>query len=238
METRFPGYKDLPPEAVTGPVNPKLLILYEISNAMLGTFYLPEILYIILTAITAREGLGFNRAALFLLDDTEQVLEGRMGIGPFTGEEAHEIWRSIEQQKLDLRSFINAYQHFAQQRDRQSLNNVVKSLRLPLRTDSGAIAVAALEGRTITVGGNEEIAPEDRRLSRALRTTHFAVIPLIAHRRPIGAIWVDNKYSGRPIETGDLAILSLFANQAIRLRWPSTIPGFSPASGNRPTPTP
>ncbi|MBL7081962.1 MAG: hypothetical protein ISS44_05305, partial [Candidatus Omnitrophica bacterium] len=42
----------------------ELNILYEISNAMRATLKLDEILYIILTCITAHTGLGFNRAML------------------------------------------------------------------------------------------------------------------------------------------------------------------------------
>ena len=43
----------------------ELWLLYEISNAMHTTLKLPEVLYIILTAVTSSEGLGFNRAMLF-----------------------------------------------------------------------------------------------------------------------------------------------------------------------------
>ena len=46
----------------------ELGILYEISNAMRSTLKLDEILYIILTGVTAHIGLGFNRAVLFLVN--------------------------------------------------------------------------------------------------------------------------------------------------------------------------
>ena len=63
----------------------ELKILYEISNAMRTTLKLDEILYIILTGVTAHTGLGFNRAILFLVNETEQLIEGKMGIGPENG---------------------------------------------------------------------------------------------------------------------------------------------------------
>ena len=63
----------------------ELGILYEISNAMRTTLKLDEILYIILTGVTAHTGLGFNRAILFLVNETEQLIEGKMGIGPENG---------------------------------------------------------------------------------------------------------------------------------------------------------
>jgi nitrate/nitrite-specific signal transduction histidine kinase len=54
----------------------ELAILYEISNAMRTTLKLDEILYIILTGVTAHIGLGFNRAVLFLVNDKEGIVEG------------------------------------------------------------------------------------------------------------------------------------------------------------------
>ena len=52
----------------------ELTILYEISNAMRTTLKLDEILYIILTGVTAHIGLGFNRAVLFLLNEEENII--------------------------------------------------------------------------------------------------------------------------------------------------------------------
>ena len=51
----------------------ELGILYEISNAMRTTLKLDEILYIILTGVTAHIGLGFNRAILFLINEKDLV---------------------------------------------------------------------------------------------------------------------------------------------------------------------
>ena len=80
-------------------VRGELSLLYEISNAMRTTLKLDEILYIILTAVTAHVGLGFNRAMLFLVNEKDGVLEGKMGIGPDSGEEANRIWTYLEKEK-------------------------------------------------------------------------------------------------------------------------------------------
>ena len=47
----------------------QLYILYELNKAMRTTLRLEEIVYIILTGLTAHEGLSFNRAILFLADE-------------------------------------------------------------------------------------------------------------------------------------------------------------------------
>ena len=87
----------------------ELSILYEISQAMHTTLNLDEILYIILTGVTAHIGLGFNRAMLFLVNRNTNVLEGKMGIGPDTTEEADSIWKGIDKQKMNLGDLINCY---------------------------------------------------------------------------------------------------------------------------------
>jgi hypothetical protein len=69
----------------------ELNILYEVSNAMRTTLKLDEILYIILTGVTAHIGLGFNRAILLLVNESGEFIEGRMGIGPDSGEQANRI---------------------------------------------------------------------------------------------------------------------------------------------------
>lgn len=97
---------------------------------MRSTLELEQILYIILTAVTSHEGLGFNRAMLFLANGKEKMLEGKMGIGPHNIEEATHIWKGIEENKMALEDLINAYDNF--KRDPNSrLHNLVKSMRIP-----------------------------------------------------------------------------------------------------------
>ncbi|MBD3263969.1 MAG: hypothetical protein GF375_02560, partial [Candidatus Omnitrophica bacterium] len=89
----------------------QLHIFYQITKAMRTTLRLEEIIYTILTGLTAHEGLGFNRAALFLLDEEERRIRGFMGIGPMDIEETKEIWKHIEEEKKDLYDLIKNY-HF------------------------------------------------------------------------------------------------------------------------------
>jgi hypothetical protein len=120
-------------------------MLYEVSNAMRTTLKLDQIFYIILTALTAHEGLGFNRAMLFLVNEKEKVLEGAMGIGPHSAEEAGKIWHYLSQREMTLDDFVLAYDDF--KKDPESkLNSIVKGLKLPLREDMGVLALTILEG--------------------------------------------------------------------------------------------
>src|SRR5208283_3085653 len=83
--------------------NAVLSKLMMISSAMRGTLELNKLLRMVLTAVTMGDGLGFNRAMLFLLDETKNTLRGAVGVGPSSHEEAWEIWSRLttEQKSLD-----------------------------------------------------------------------------------------------------------------------------------------
>ncbi|MCX5665731.1 MAG: hypothetical protein NT036_01585, partial [Candidatus Omnitrophica bacterium] len=90
----------------------ELSMLYEVSNAMRTTLKLDQVFYIILTALTSHEGLGFNRAMLFLVNEKDNALEGVMGIGPHSAEEAGKIWHYLSQSEMTLDDFVSAYDNF------------------------------------------------------------------------------------------------------------------------------
>jgi len=124
----------------------ELGILYEISNAMRTTLKLDEILYIILTGVTAHTGLGFNRAILFLVNEKDKIIEGKMGIGPENGEEANIAWTKIEQEKMDLGDLINAFKKSSSVLE-SGFNRQVRSLKVSmLDKEENPLSLAVLEG--------------------------------------------------------------------------------------------
>lgn len=188
-------------------------LLYEISNAMRATLKLDQILYIILTALTSHEGLGFNRAMLFLVNEKEQVLEGVMGIGPHTAEEAGKIWHAVSQQKKTLEDFIASYDVF--KKDPESkLNQIVKGIKIPLREDMGILALTILEGMPFEITTHEAKKIVDPEIQRTLNTDFFVTIPLRAKDKIVGAILVDNIFNKKPITKSDVKMLAMFASHA------------------------
>ena len=191
----------------------ELSILYEVSNAMRTTLKLDQIFYMILTALTSHEGLGFNRAMLFLVNEKENVLQGKMGIGPHSGEEADRIWKGIEQAKLSLDDLLNSYDKF--KKDPESrLNTLVKGIKLPLTEDMGILVLTILEGMPFEVTTDEakkKVAPV---VKNTLNTDYFVTVPLKSKDETLGAILVDNIFTKKPIAKSDIRILSMFANHA------------------------
>ena len=79
--------------------NQELSRLFFISSAMRGTLDLDRVLRMVLTAVTMGDGLGFNRAILFLVDEDKDILRGAMGVGPASYEEAFHVWERLSLEK-------------------------------------------------------------------------------------------------------------------------------------------
>ena len=188
-------------------------MLFEISNAMRTTLKLDQVLYIILTALTSHEGLGFNRAMLFLVNEKEGVLEGIMGIGPHTGEEAGKIWHAISESKMTLDDFISSYDTFKRDPD-SKLNQIVKGIKIPLREDMGILALTILEGMTFEITTHEAKKIVDPEMQKSLNTDFFVTVPLKAKDKIVGAILVDNIFNKKPITKSDIKMLTMFASHA------------------------
>lgn len=191
----------------------RLLIINQVSMAMQSTVELERLLHIVLSGITAGEGLGFNRAILFLVNSDRTFLEGRMGVGPINHEECRHIWNEIFSSELQLIDFlrffggVKAYQN-------SELNRRTRGLRIPLRPGAGIVAQSVLEKRAFVIENVENdprVNPEIRDL---LQTQVFAATPLIASDEALGVIVVDNRFTRRPIGADDLQMLALLANQA------------------------
>jgi len=194
-------------------VRAELWLLYEVSNAMRTTLELEQILYIILTAVTSHEGLGLNRAMLFLVNEKENTLDGKMGIGPDSAEEANYIWKSIEEKKMALEDLINAYDNFKRSPNSR-MHNLVKSTTIPLDESQGILALTVLEGMPFEVLSEEVRQRVDNKYLNMLGAKYFVTVPLKAKDKVVGAIMADNIFTQKPITRSDISLLSLFANHA------------------------
>ena len=191
----------------------ELVMLSEITNAMMQSLELDQVIYTILTALTSHEGLGFDRAMFFLVNNENQTLEGRMAIGPHSAEEADKIWHHLDTWKLPLQNLINAYEKF--KKDPESkLNSIVKGITIPLREDMGILALTILEGMPFEINTEEAKSMVSDNIKKLLNMDLFVTVPLKTRDRTLGAILVDNLYSQNPITKDNIRILNMFADHA------------------------
>jgi len=120
-------------------------IFYEFSQAMRTTLRLDEISYIILTGFTAHQGLGFNRALLFLVDNKNERIDGYMGIGHIDAGEANKIWERIEEKKMDLYDLIEVWRKIKEDKITPKFMEFTRSLSFTLNEKGGIIAEALFE---------------------------------------------------------------------------------------------
>ena len=194
-------------------IRAELSIFYEIGNAMRSTLNLDEILFIILTGVTSHAGLGFNRAMLFLVNEQDNTLEGKMGIGPQSVEEAGMIWGRITSEQMNLEDLISAYSFY--KKGESELDKSVRSIKIPLREDAGVLAMTVLEGMSLEITTDEarRKAANDPVL-KCLRTEYFVTVPLKAKDKVVGVILADNLFTKKPILKDDIRTLTMFANHA------------------------
>jgi diguanylate cyclase (GGDEF)-like protein len=192
----------------------ELKILYEVSNAMRTTLKLDEILYIILTGVTAHTGLGFNRAILFLVNEKEQLIEGKMGIGPENGDEANIAWTKIEEEKMDLEDLINAFKNSDAVLE-SGFNRQVRNLKVSMQDkNENPLSLAVLEGMPLHLTGASLAQYQNSPVIKILGSQELLLIPLKAKDRVNGIIVADNFITNEPITKDDVRMLTMLANQA------------------------
>lgn len=190
--------------------NEELTKILFISSAVRTTLELNKLLRMILTVITMGEGLGFNRALLFLVDEEENRLNGVMAVGPSSYEEAWKIWSSMAQEKKTLFEVLDELLKKDFEED-TFLDRLCKNISIPL-DENTPIARAIREKRVFYIK-NVHQQEADPIIIQQLGSESYAVVPLISKNKAIGAIWVDNLYTRKSISSQDLNFLKGFADQ-------------------------
>lgn len=186
----------------------------KMNTAYLNTVELQGILQAILVGITSDDGLRFNRAFLALFNEGETVLQGQMAIGPYTKEEASQVWQSIKEKGLQLDDILDAIQDKTIQSD-IGVNTMIQTLAISTSDTQHVLIHAAYSRKSIMVTqGQAEGCTVPFELLTTLGESSFAVVPLFSPEKSLGVIIVDNFVTGSPITEEDISGLEIFASQA------------------------
>ncbi len=192
----------------------QLNTLHQISNYTLAIDDQEKLLHAVLTGITARYGMRFNRAVLMLKDETGKALRGISAIGQLTTAEAEKAWE--EDEKQGLADFAS----YCEQVNREgitwtNLAEKILEFSLPITPEApDCFNKAIRQQHHLRVERNEI-----ERLPAAFRQmiepeTDVIIVPLNVKGQVIGLIAVDNKFTRSPITDEDLDLLIAFANTA------------------------
>ncbi len=209
----------------------QLSTLWELNKALLVTVHFNRIVHMILTAITIGDGLGFNRAMLFLVNEKSRVLEGTMAVGPNSAEEAGRIWSTLSQKKGNPSELVAQIETSTE--NHSELNSLVKGLQIPLDHEQCILSRTVLEGRPFNIrvpqageGWLQTRCERGCHLSSAVgcyvsehlsenpKVYAFATVPLWGKGKVVGVILVDNFFNQNPIEDEDIHYLTMFSSQA------------------------
>ncbi len=175
---------------------------------------LQTLLQMLVTGLTAGQGLGFSRAMIFLADSSETKLQGAIAAGTLSREEAINAWDTIDKETerfkaegkndVDILSVLlkQAEEHVAsirsgREKDRP-LSAAIKAISIPLTLREGAIGACLKDGKAKIV---HYMTPDPFRaiLSRIspdkIEDRAFLCAPLIGkERRKRGVVILDNRF--------------------------------------------
>jgi GAF domain-containing protein/CheY-like chemotaxis protein len=167
-----------------------------------------------LTGVTAKQGLRFSRAMLFLANEDKTMLRGKMAVGAVTYEEADRIWNEVEDKEFTLEDHLDRAEKLGEELNKP-LNELVRKIVIPILEQSGAPALCLLQKEAIIISDARTDPLTNRQLVESLGMTTFAAVPLIAKGEFVGTLVVDNRFL--PKETIDeegVRVLETFAGQA------------------------
>jgi signal transduction histidine kinase/DNA-binding response OmpR family regulator len=197
----------------------RLQLLHELAmkmnSAYLSMTALDEMLQAILVGITAEEGLKFNRAFLALFDQSGQILEGCLAIGPGCREDAGRIWQEIQSKNLRFHDIIDSIKEHCFQED-SAVTRIAKAMRVDSGDTGHLLIRAATERRTINVvyGQSDCDCEVPLELIGLLQEDCFVVVPLYSPSRSLGVIIADHFVTGEKIDEELIHALESFAGQA------------------------
>jgi PAS domain S-box-containing protein len=178
---------------------------------MRGTLELDRLLRMVLTAVTMGDGLGFNRAMLFLVDDDNNTIRGAMGVGPANHDEAWEIWSRLSMENKDIHSIMHEIDQSPMSKD-SLMDRLCCGIVLSL-DENTILTKAVTERKSFNVIDVLAEPLSDAVLIQQLGTMAYAVLPLVSMDRVIGVLWVDNLFSRKPITDHDMDVLKGFTDQ-------------------------
>lgn len=181
--------------------------LHAVANLALESRAFLPCCHAILTGVTAGQGLGFNRARLFVVDvEARGRLQGVAAIGPGDAAEADRVWRSIVDEGPDLETLYQAGLRSLEQPG--ALDSETRMLRVDVKGDS-AVAVALRAGTVVRAKHHGDLGGK-------LDASTGVAAPMRSADGVEGVLYADNCFSEVEVDEASLMIFALLADHAGR----------------------
>lgn len=202
IEKHHPFLHEFPPGS-----SKELQIFSILAQSFFQPFSLMDNLLVILTALTAGPGLGFNRAMLFLADNDE--LKGEFWLGPASAEEAANIWEVLSTPGVGYTEIIEHNRALLANKS-NPLTRRLKAISYPLHQETPSIPTLAASTREIIMVREASQEPlVDKQFLDLIGIDEFLCIPLLSQEEIFGEIILDNAITRCSIESRDIELASI-----------------------------
>lgn len=215
-------------------IAPLKSLVHSVSRVQAAGTNLDRLLRVLLTSVTAEQGLGFSRAMILLHDPSREALRGEIAIGAISQEEADSVWGNLRGMVSSSNPKSGFFDHLLDQAealsedvvddpDRDSaLSRAVKRLDLPLHSPGvictcfrdASMPILVEEGKSDPFRQKLRELIGDGLTDKAEATYAFVVMPLVGHDACFGVLVVDNRYRYPVvgIESDDMDRLEIFGS--------------------------
>jgi len=185
----------------------ELQLFSIIAQSFFQPFSLMDNLLVIMTALTAGPGLGFNRAMLFLTEGDS--LKGEFWLGPASAEDAESIWRVLSTPGIGYPEIIEHNRSLLTS-ETDTLTKRVKKLSYLLYKEQSLIPALTASARQMILVRNARNEPAvDKRFAETIGADEFLCIPLVSQKEVLGEIILDNAITKLPIRARDIELASI-----------------------------
>ena len=163
-------------------------VIQEISNSVENALSADHMLFAVVAAISSPQGLGFDRALLFLRD-LEGRFNGAWGVAPENRAE----WRALASRagNIPLSALLETFEG-----ESAPLPRPVPQVRKLTLTLGGGQARRCIESRQVLLcTGRTVVDPALEGFFSPVNATVYALVPLLATGRCIGLLYVDNAFN-------------------------------------------
>ena len=183
-----------------------LNLLNRIITTMEVNKNIDEVLHLFLTRLTANDGLGFNRALFFNLDEKSNNLFGAKAIGPLSKKEAHIKWSQLGECPIDLFFKPNST-------SLEPIESLIHESTLYLSEDTYlSKKISNREIIHIKLNSSNFIEKNSTVLS-SFNLSNFLMVPLYSYDNLIGLLIVDNAFDKKGYTIERSSSLLHFAKQ-------------------------
>ncbi len=163
---------------------------------------------VLLVAITAAEGLGFNRAFILKKDEKRDLFCAVAGLGPSSPEEAAEIWEDLKIRNPSFEEMIKEAR-LSLKNPPQGLKDIVKDLILvpPVGSTLEKDLFENQRAFLLQRGEYEDLTS----FFETLKTDELAVAVLGGYSGTYALVLADNFVTREPIEDEELCFLETMA---------------------------